>query len=872
MSSPFLFRLPDGPFVCIQVVSARTFRFRMSECSDFPEPPLVRYGFLTVEGAAEPEFAVMDTSSQVTVMTQYAVISVDKRDGTIALSRTDGSVLTSSAIPPRSGRVGGFEAQFRLAEDEKLYGLGDIAKDRLQLRGLCAEIRMAMDNSRVPIPFLMSSKGWALLINTTRIHTIDIGCTVSDRLSFRAADGELDCFLIAGDNYGELLDGYTDLTGKPSLLPIWAYGLTYLSNQYATARDIIEDGMNFRREGIPCDTIGLEPGWMETYRDHSTEKKWHPERFAIPAWNPKGPRTFMGALERMGFKLSMWLCCQYDITQEEERLLAAESGDEPDGERQEAWYDHLKKFVDQGVSAFKLEGYVFDHIPGLEWANKMSSADMHHLYQLLLCKQMHLGYSNQTGRRPLLFSMSGYAGIQKYAATWADYHHKNAIALLNQNMSGNVYALTDMDVQSPSGIHLGFLQTLSQVNSWAYWHHPNLLEPELLQMFRMYAKLRYRLLPYLYSAVHTAARSGMPVIRPMPLVYPDDPMSDGLLMQYMLGDALLVALERHVYLPEGEWYDFWSGEWFAGPLELDYEIPPHAGGPLFVRGGAIIPEWPEISHVGPDLPELIRVRFYPSGESGEYRLYEDDGITYGYKEREFAETNMGFLAGNGRISISIAPRTGVFNGLPTKRLYEVRIHMRAVPLELLVNGAPFPFNQPGSDEKAVVEGWQFDAVTREVRLRVSENPIEQQSINIEVLCDIAGRNGSAQRRNTNPEASLAMEQPSSTNEIIRQVLAQLDHDAGLRQSLNDIADKLHINSSHLSRLFKREVGFPFSEFVLKLRMERAKQMLLENFKTADIADTLGFTDSSHFIRIFRKYWGTTPGKLKSAEQYGNLHH
>ncbi|MEF3305212.1 TIM-barrel domain-containing protein [Paenibacillus sp. GYB003] len=865
MSPPIRFQLRDGAFVCMQAVSEHTFRIRFGDSPDFPERPLFRYGIWSAGGGPAPHVDLRDTGRTATLSTRHASLSVDKEGGSFALSRPDGITLTHSSAPPQLEPGGGFEVRFRLADGERLYGLGDKATDRLQVRGIRADMRTVLDDTRVPVPFLMSSAGWGILLSTTHAHTIDIGLRDHDTLRLSGTGGGLDLFLIAGDGLPVLLDRYTDVTGKPLLLPMWAYGLTFISNQYADARDIIEDGLNFRRENIPCDMIGLEPGWMETYRDCSTSKNWHPERFAIPDWSPKGPRTFLGALHRMGFKLSLWLCCSFDVTREEERLLLAARQEAESAEAaektEEAWYDHLQKFVDQGVSAFKVEGFHFDTDPGPTWANGLSSAEMHHLYPLLLGKQMHNGFANQTGRRSLVYSMNGYAGIQQYAATWAGYQHESAIRLLNQTMSGNANALTDMDVHSPAGIHFGFLQTLSQVNSWAYWQHPSLLEPEQLQMFRMYAKLRYRLLPYLYSAAAVAARSGLPVMRAMPLGFPDDPAADRLTGQYMLGDSLLVALNERVHLPAGGWIDYWTGTLLEGPREIVSDIPSFAGGPLFVRAGAIIPVWPDVSHVGPALPERIGVLVYPYGESGEAVLYEDDGVSFGYRNGEFAETKMSFRAERRRLTVRIEPRAGAFSGMPAKRGYDVTIRAESAPAELLVNGAPLP-----ASGEASAEGWRFDRASREIRLTVDEAADRLRPADIELRYETNVRGDDDTAGGTSLDRMTSAEAPS--NELIRQVVALLNDAGGRDRSLNAIAERIHVNASHLSRLFKREMGVPFSEYALKLKMEQAKRLLLEQRKIGEVADRLGFTDSSHFVRAFRNYWGITPGKIKPSESGG----
>ena len=120
-----------------------------------------------------------------------------------------------------------------------------------------------------------------------------------------------------------ILDKYTDITGKPTLLPKWGYGLTFICDEREVrARDVLYEAYEFRRQEIPCDVIGLEPGWMEKYYDFSLDKEWSKERFDIPFWL-KGSDygTFDIALKNMNFKLSLWLCCDYDLSEYEEMQL-----------------------------------------------------------------------------------------------------------------------------------------------------------------------------------------------------------------------------------------------------------------------------------------------------------------------------------------------------------------------------------------------------------------------------------------------------------------------------------------------------------------------------------------------------------------------
>lgn len=759
-------QLKDGRHMRIQVAAPQTFRIRLAETDTFEEPALVRYGILNVRPEMAEAFAVEETDGGFTIRTKRAALRVDRADGSVTLLDDRGNELTRHAKAPWSETREGFGAEFALAESEQFYGLGDETRERIGKRGHRASMWVANVKTYAPIPFLMSSGGWALLVNSTRRHWIDIGKTVPDRLRFWGRGGELDYFLFAGDGYADLLHSYTDVAGKPQLLPIWAYGLTFVCNQQADAREMIDDALNLRREGIPCDLIGLEPGWMEKFYDYSLNKNWHPERFFIPRhMQDGGPATFFGPLERLGFKLSLWLCCDYDLSWEEERAAgrAAEAAagetsrhsddyEQDEGlqhpvymdaltKKDEPWYAHLSRFVRQGASAFKLDGsrQVLDH-PDRLWGNGMTDEEMHNLYPVLLAKQMHNGFREQTGIRPMIYTAGGFAGVQQFAATWAGDTGggpKPLVSLLNHGLSGHVNTSCDMDVFTPAGIHFGFLQPWSQVNSWAYWRHPWLLGKNLLATFKMYARLRYRLLPYMYSAAHTAARTGMPIIRAMPLVFPDDPRSDDLLNQYMLGDSLLVAaFTDHVYLPEGEWIDYWSGERHIGPKDMTCRIPSHAGGPLFVRAGAVIPIWPDMDYVGEKAVERLGLHIYSRGTS-EFTLFEDDGTTFRYESGEVVETSIRCAEERDRFVVTIGARTGRCDGMIDKRGYDVCLFMETKPSQISVDGVPLPESgdREGNAERSAGSagaGWTFDRERQTVRFQAEEDERKARPIVIEI--------------------------------------------------------------------------------------------------------------------------------------------
>ncbi len=722
-----VFALDGGRAVRIDVLGDRLFRIRYSRIGQWTESALNRYGILAAARAEVP-FEQAQADGVTTLTTRQARLALHHKDGAITLLAADGKTLTRQAAPP-DAPAGGYDLRFALAEDERLYGLGDASRENVMRRGAAYELWVLDVKSYIPIPVVLSSRGWGLLMNTTWRNTIDIGKRNPDQMICAAARGDLDYYLFCGPSYRELLETYTSLAGRPALLPIWGYGLTYVCNQNIDAFNMMNEAATFRHECIPCDVIGLEPGWMSKNYDFTTDKAWHPQRFPIPYWAPKGPHTFFGALARKGFKLSLWLCCDYDLGVFEEQQLAgaepaergaqaAEPGavvdvqegfvdqrlrkpqdtnaqaDAPPSDTQvvEPWFEHLKKFVDQGVAAFKLDGsaQVIEH-PDRQWGNGMTDEEMHNLYPVIYAKQMARGFEQHTQRRAMVYSAGGYTGLQQYVATWAGDTGGGAgplASMLNLAFSGHSNHSCDMTVTDVAGIHFGFLQTWAQQNNWDYWYQPWYLEDVHTAAYRQYAQLRYKLLPYLYSTAADAALTGYPVMRAMALAYPDDPAWDTRLRQYMLGDFLLVsAFSREVRLPPGDWIDFWSGRQVTGPATLPVRITPEHGGALLVARGAIIPTWPPCDHLERGWSPEVGLLVYPAAHST-FTLYEDDGQSLGYRQGQFARTRLECEAAGKTVKLTIGARQGRFAGMPDSLRFTATLYLPARPATVTLDGEP----------------------------------------------------------------------------------------------------------------------------------------------------------------------------------------
>jgi alpha-glucosidase len=703
--------------VRIEAISPHIMRWRLSHDGKWRQSPLNRYGFVSENvGSDSPHIVLTERPDAIQLATEVLQVRTERASGRMQFCNASGRrLLQGSATDGFRVSAEGHVASFDIGPDELFYGFGDQNRERLEHRGTSPRMWVTNVNRYIPIPFFMSNRGYGMLVNTTRDLAFDIGSKSADRLTFTVIGTDVDFYFIYGPEPAAILDHYTRLTGRPTLPPKWSFGLWFVCRTQANDHEVIADAYTFRREGIPCDAIMLEPGWMQTFYDASVKKDWHVERFPIPSYSRTGPDNFPAALKRMGFKIGLWECNDYDLSIEaERRLMSQEEMDardqdrgvddgtgeaiylEPDEhlrmprrldsltQKNEPWFEHHRKFIDQGVDFFKQDGayQVLDH-PDRLWANGMTDAEMHNLYPLLYSQQMYEGFKEYTKRRPCCFTPAGWAGLQRYTGTWTGDTGGGPgtiLACLNLAMSGHHLVTCDMQVTSKEGIHYGFLLPWAQVNSWNYWRHPWLLGDELGPIFKEYAELRYRLLPYIYSCAYEAHLTGMPLMRPMPLAFATEPESHNYLRQWMFGPALLVgAFCDELYLPgSGVWHDYWTGECIQAPCTIVYTAPPNRGGALFVKGGTLLPMAPPQPYVGSAPANTMTLEVFPGADS-HFRLYDDDGVSLDYEHGRYAVTPFCVKQETNALTIGIGERQGSYSGMPDQVLYTLEVHMPEQP-------------------------------------------------------------------------------------------------------------------------------------------------------------------------------------------------
>ena len=249
-------------------------------------------------------------------------------------------------------------------------------------------------------------------------------------------------------------------------------------------------------------------------------------------------------------------------------------------------------------------------------------------------------------------------------------------------------------------IHFGYLLPWSQINSWTYFRMPWLQGDRLFRMHREYAQLRSQLIPYLYSSARCSCQSGLPMLMPLAIEFEHDPNCRDILHEYLLGESLLVTIYKHdLYLPAGEWRDVWTGDVYSGNTVLkDFQWPENRGGGLFLRSGAIVPLGPVMNYIGERPADTLEVVIFPgNAEHSAMELYDDDGVSFRYRDGDFTLSRITLDRTAGGWRIGIAPDAGC-----RIENWSLRVALPEQPAKVLNNGREI--------------GGEFDRKRRELRL------------------------------------------------------------------------------------------------------------------------------------------------------------
>ena len=550
----------------------------------------------------------------------------------------------------KTGQKAAFDS-IRLGHNENFYGLGEKFTD-INKRGqevLCWQVDAlgtSTQKSYKNIPFFMSSNNYGIFMNTTYKSKYRLGDYFQKAYQIETAEGELDYYFIYGPKFKDILSNYTDLTGKTPLPPKWSFGLWMSRNSYRTQSEMIETAEKLREENYPCDVLHLDADWFEEELrcDFEFAEDDFPE-----------PKKLVDRLKELGFQMSIWqlpyIHQSTSIYEEAKEKGYFEQGADPanmdgiiDISNPEAkkWYEEkLQNLLELGIDAIKV-----DFGEGIEvdaCYEKYTGKEFHNLYPLLYNQMVYELTQRVHGEdNGIIWARSAYAGSQRYPVHWAGDTDSDFPAMASTLKGGLSFGLSGFPFWSHDiggyfmtpndDCYIRWMQ-LGMFSSHARFHGTSPREPwhfgeKAIEVYKKFAEIRYKLIPYIYSEAYHSTQKSIPLMRPLVLAYEEDPNVENIDDQYLFGSNILAAPiltennTRRIYLPAGEWLDFWTKEKYQGQQWIEYTSDLDEM-PLFIKNGSIIPTGPMMQYIGEKEFSPLTLNIYHDHEE-EYEYYDDN--------------------------------------------------------------------------------------------------------------------------------------------------------------------------------------------------------------------------------------------------------
>jgi len=751
--------------VRVTVLTTRTFRLQLMSDGGNDEK-LPEYMQVRTDASFPPV--------AVRLRTDGNTVAFETADMTVTLALEDDvasvEVRTSSAQLIERWRIGAGRRTSRLAlrPGESIYGFGD-KRAALDQRGQRLEMvnrdafASETNDSYKSIPFYLSSAGYGLFFHNYHRSVFDVGASDADTLTLAASGGAMDFYVFVGEPK-QVLAQYTDLTGRPALLPRWAFGYHQGKASYK-GRDAFAVADEMRRRRLPVDVIYYDD-WVEeaTGREFITSlwDRYHVRLtlgFGMPMFGRFRDTDDLALLRNLAAR-------GYVMVDQRGRPVIGPSEyvDPGDQSSSVAWLDYFSSHAvdylfsnrwERALGNGALLGMVdfgeMDHVSDAEnkyWPSVgLSVAKTRNLFGLVYPLSVVGGVVQRTGGRSTGMVRPGFAGTQRLGwATTGDsvptYQNFRAHtrALLNLTLSGFSNVGQDIGGWDSKGTDTLYARWFAAGTFFPFmWshgqgdHEPYAHGAAVEDVARRFLELRYRLVPLLYSLHHKAHVTGVPVLRSLPLQESADPAAARIDDQFFVGDDLLVAPifndqgDRRVYLPKGLWYDFFDERpAIQGGGEVVRTAVPLDRIPVYVRAGAVIPLGPVMQYTGEKPVDPLDVHIYgfdaselaTGSRSSELALYEDDGQGKDYMRGRFQQTSFRFEQGLGatRFEVRTTSGNGRYWSVP-ERGYRLRFHGITSPVTAVrLDGREIARTERDATAAA---HWLVDVATGDVLIDVS---------------------------------------------------------------------------------------------------------------------------------------------------------
>lgn len=712
--------LPDGAFLVlengylrIQVCSASIVHVVYSLDRNVPQH---RDFLVTKKEWPKAEFTLRSDDPKVlTLATSQITIEINRANSSLIFFDAAGRKLTQEntrtlTLVEVNGEKTLHTERFTNMWDtqEAFYGLGQHQAGVWNYRG--EDVALSQDNTNISIPLFLSSNGYGIFWNNGSRSRFNNRFVHALYLSSEVADS-IDYYFLYGPDFDKIIAAYRDLTGPAPLFGKWAYGFWQCKNRYDSQQELESIAQKYRDLHIPLDNIVQDWFWWNTMGEPVFNKNYPDPKGMIealhkihvhlmisvwPFFRPGSP--VYADMDKQGFFI--------DRTKV--------SGFHPAGM---ALYDAFNpaarnyywKLMDDALFRIGVDAWWLDttepETEGRETNLLATSqtalgngARYANEYPLLTTTTVYQGQRAASDRkRVFILSRSGYAGIQRNAAAmWSgdvdpnwETFRRQIPAGLNFSLSGLPYWTTDIggfvsaNPDDPAYRELFIrwfefgafcpifrvhgTRTTNQNELWSYG-------PEAQKTLVSFDKLRYRLMPYIYSLAWKTTHEGYTIMRPLVMDFRGDTRAQSIGDQFFFGPSILVnpvtepgATSRHLYLPDAKWFDFWTGTVVSGARAIDAPAPIDRV-PLYVRAGSILPLGPEVEFASEKPPDPMEIRVY-RGANGSFTLYEDESDNYNYEKGAFS--TIPFVWDESAHSLTIGDRTGSFPGMLEARTFHI---------------------------------------------------------------------------------------------------------------------------------------------------------------------------------------------------------
>ena len=681
------------------------------------------YGQKSMSIMVEPDenvnVNVNDNNGVVTIQSAKLRVQYDLANGRVTILDNEGQQLLAEAshgfTPTTDGSFASYTLtqSFRLDSDERIYGMGQLQDGLLNRRGTYA--KLVQENCRIAIPYFLSSKNYGFYWDNYSPTVFD---DTGDETLFRSTGKVIDYYVLAASSSHDVQRSLRYMTGQTELPPLWNFGLYQSKERYASANEVMDIVRQFRNLQIPLDCVvqdwqywgdGAHWNAMEFLNpDYSNYQQMinfvHQKnaKLMISFWPNFGPSTKPYA----DFNSRGWLFTVQDANGS--RPYNAYRSDARD-----LYWDYVwKGIISKGIDAYWMDatepeffGDDENHMNNiaLEGQTWRSLRNAYPLATVGGVAEHHRAQPELADKRVCIMTRSAYLGMQRTGAyiwsadinaDWATLR-KQIPAACNVGETGFPYWNSDT-----GGFFNGDVNNAGWRRLFQRWTQFSCFTPMLRfhgtatprEPWRFgsagdsrgeydnivrYIKLRYSLLPYLYSTAHQVRTNAEGFMQALPLAFPNDAQTYDIADQYMFGKSFLVApvlednvVGRHVYLPKmanGKWIDFWTG-YTLDEGQTTYRLASMDLIPLYVPAGSILPWGPEVQYSSEKNWDNLEIRVYP-GADGKFTLYEDELDGYNYENGQYSEIPMTW--NEETKTFTIGARRGSFSGMLAERTFNI---------------------------------------------------------------------------------------------------------------------------------------------------------------------------------------------------------